>query len=124
VMDTENLALKTKLSVLWLFTEVAFVDFSILAGMELGAKQAGPEELLLSAIILLVPLVMAFLSLTLKDSTNRWANIIVGIVFASFMLIASGISLAQRVTYSILMILSGLVATVLIVWYAYKWTKG
>jgi len=124
VMDTENLALKTKLSVLWLFTEVAFVDFSILAGMELGAKQAGPEELLLSAIILLVPLVMAFLSLTLKDSTNRWANIIVGIVFASFMLIASGISLAQRVTYSILMILSGLVATVLIVRYAYKWTKG
>jgi len=123
-MDTENLALKTKLSVLWLFTEMAFVDFSILASMELGTKQAGPEELLQSVIILLPPLVMAFLSLTLKDKANRWANIIVGIVFAGFMLIASSIGLAQTAAYSILMILSGFVATVLIVWYAYKWPKG
>jgi len=92
--------------------------------MELGTKQAGPEELLQSVIILLPPLVMAFLSLTLKDKANRWANIIVGIVFAGFMLIASSIGLAQTAAYSILMILSGFVATVLIVWYAYKWPKG
>jgi len=119
----ENLFYKLRLSVLWLFTGVAILDFSILASMELGAKQAGPEELLLSAIILLVPLVMAFLSLTLKDSTNRLANIIVGIVFAGFMLIAV-VLLAQSAAYSMLMMLSGLVATVLIVWYAYKWPKG
>ncbi|MFQ5758281.1 MAG: DUF6326 family protein [Candidatus Bathyarchaeia archaeon] len=40
--------------------------------------QLTPELLLRYAILLLIPLVMAVLSLTLKDSTNRWANIILG----------------------------------------------
>ena len=90
---------KIKIAVLWLFYEVAFLADMVLGFMEPGAieqimageigdMQIGPELLLLFAIILLVPLVMAFLSLTLKDSTNRWVNIIVGIVFTGLMLIA------------------------------------
>jgi len=62
---------------------------------------------------------MAFLSLTLKDSTNRWANIIMGIVWL-------GLGLAELPTmvaepaYAILMWVASGVALVLIVWYAWK----
>jgi len=87
---------------------------------EIDGMKIGPEILLLFAIVLLVPLVMAFLSLTLKNPTNRWANIIVGIVFAGLELIDLPTYLAKPSAYAILMWLSGLMATVLIVWYAWK----
>ena len=63
---------------------------------------------------------MAFLSLTLKDSMNRWANIIVGIVYTALNLISLIDALA---VHGILMWVSGAVATALIVWYAWKWPK-
>jgi len=83
---------KIKISVLWLFGEVAWLTAVLLVLYEPGGieqvmageiygMQIGPEWLLIVAITLLVPLVMAFLSLTLEGSMNRWANIIVGIVF-------------------------------------------
>jgi len=82
--------------------------------------QIGPELLLFFAILLLVPLVMAFLSLTLKDSTNRWTNIIVGIVWTVLGLTDLPAYLAKPSAYAILMWLSGLVASALIVWFAWK----
>ncbi|MCP8313104.1 MAG: hypothetical protein H3Z53_01860 [archaeon] len=119
---------------LWLFTEVAGLASGLLMLMEPGVieqimtgeilgMKIGPEFLLLFAIILLVPLVMAFLSLTLKDSTNRWANIIVGIVWFGLLLTDLPTYLANPSAYAILMWLSQIVATALIVWYAWKWTK-
>jgi uncharacterized membrane protein len=67
---------------------------------------------------------MAFLSLTLKDSINRWANIILGIVFAGFTLIFGPIAfLAEPSAYDVYVILIGIVqfvAAALIVWYAWK----
>jgi len=76
--------------------------------------------LLLLAILLLAPLAMAFLSLTLKDSINRWANIILGIVFVVLELLAlTTLSSA----WAILMTLLKVVFALLIVWYAYKWPK-
>jgi len=91
-----------------------------LSSGEIGGEKIGPELLLLFAIIVLVPLIMAFLSLTLKDSTNRWANIIVGIVFTVFQLDALIETLAQPSAWAILMELSKVVAPALIVWYAWK----
>jgi len=91
----------------------------IMAG-EIEGMQIGPEILLLFAIILLVPLVMAFLSLTLKNSTNRWANIILGIVFAGLELFELVELLAYPSAHLILMTLSKVVAPALIVWYAWK----
>jgi len=117
--------------VLWLFYVVALVAYITLAGFEPGALEkvmAGemdgtkitPELLLLLAIFFLVPLVMAFLSLTLKDSVNRWANIIVGIVFVVLQLIASIDAVILLSAWMTLMDISKLVAPALIVWYAWK----
>jgi len=123
---------KIKISVLWLFYAVAFLVVMTLGSLEpdvlknflntgeIGGMKIGPELLLVFAILLLVPLIMAFLSLTLKDSTNRWTNIIVGMVFTIFQLDALIETLAQPSAWATLMELSKVVAPALIVWYAWK----
>jgi hypothetical protein len=124
---------KIKISVLWLFSIVsglaggfiAFMEPGVISDITAKGEVEGmgitPVLLLGYAIIFLIPLVMAFLSLTLKDSTDRWANIIVGMVW--FGLSLTDLStyltkLSAYSAYSILLWLSGRVATVLIVWYA------
>ena len=92
-----------------------FIKTGAIEGM-----QVTPELLLLFAIGLLVPLVMAFLSLTLKNPTNRWTNIILGIVFTVIQLVALIETLAQPSAWAILMEISKVVAPALIVWYAWK----
>jgi hypothetical protein len=63
---------------------------------------------------------MAFLSLILLDSANRWANIIVGAAFAVLWL-ASAVSAARSAYWGgALTTFSAGVATALIVWYAGK----
>jgi hypothetical protein len=96
----------------------------IRAGKVVGMR-AGPELLLVMAVAYFwVPLVMAVLSLTLKDKANRWANIILGIFYAGFILL----ELITNITtvaypYVILMDTSAIVATALIAWYAWTWPK-
>ena len=120
---------KIKISVLWLFSAVAFLGHQILALLEPGVMaqimagevegmKIGPELILLFAILFLIPLIMAFLSLTLKDPINRWANIIVGAVFAA--LFIGVIATVAKLSGEILMTLSTVVALALIVWYAWK----
>jgi len=79
-----------------------------------------PEFLLVFAVLMWIPLVMAFLSLTLKDSTNRWANMIVSIVWIVLGLTDVPRFMAKPSAYAILMWLSGFVVLALIVWYAWK----
>ena len=117
---------------LWLFYAVALLAYITLGSLEPDVLQhfldtgeidgikIGPEVLLLFAIVFLVPLVMAFLSLTLKDSINRWANVIVGVVFAVIELVALSESVAQLSAWATLMELSKFVVAALIVWYAWK----
>jgi len=100
---------------------VATLGYGMLESAESGAiEQIGPELLLLVAVILLVQLIMAFLSLTLKDSVNRWVNIIVGAVFAVLEFFPLGEAVAQLSAWATLMMLAKVVALVLIVWYAWK----
>lgn len=123
---------KIKISVLWLFKEGAFLAYMMFSSFEpgvlkefldhgtIGGMTIGPEFLLLGAIISLVPLIMAFLTLTLKDSTNRWTNIIVGAVCTVLGLIDLGEALGKLSAYATLMTLSMFLTGVLIVWYAWK----
>ncbi len=119
---------KIKIAVLWLIYAVVGVGAGffmlweegvieqIIEGELMGTKIT-PEIILIDIIFLLIPLVMAFLSLTLKDSINRWANIIVGIFSIGLMLTGFAESTAP---YSILVNLSMIVVAALIVWYAWK----
>ncbi len=117
---------------LWLIYEVVSLASAMLALLEpgvlqqflttgeMGGMEIGLELLLLFAVLLLVPLVMAFLSMTLKNPTNRWANIILGIVYIGLGLTDLPMYLAEPYAYAILMWLAGFVALALIVWYAWK----
>jgi len=131
----EALALRMRLAVLWLFVAVAMsantILYLIVPGVideiragEVVGMQAGPGLLLAMAIMYFWgPLVMAVLSLTLKDKVNRWVSIVMGIFYAGFILF----ELAMNVTtvaypYVILMDASAIVVAALIAWYAWKWT--
>jgi hypothetical protein len=65
---------------------------------------------------------MAFLSLTLKDSISRWANVIVGIVYVGFQLfaLAETLMLSTVYGYAVLMEAAKVVVPAMIVWYAWK----
>ena len=127
----ESMSLKIRLSVLWIFMGVAFprctsylnpgVIEKILAG-EMAVYQS-PEMLLLGALAWLIPFAMAFLSVTLRDSPNRWANIILGIVFTGLNIGHLTIHLAEPDAHDILIVGSTIVVTALIAWYAWKWPK-
>jgi len=98
-----------------------FVE-EIISG-EMGGSPITPELLLMLAILMLIAPVMAFLSLALKNTINRWANIILGIIFAGFALVFPIQYLTEQSAYSAFVMLIGIVqfvAAALIVWYAWK----
>jgi len=125
---------KIKISVLWLIGELVAIVGNMLELYEPGViedllvgeyagMQITPELMVVMAFLFLIAPAMAFLSLTLKDSVNRWANIIVGIVVTGFGLLTVFEYLAEQSAYSaysILIEIAWVVVTALIVWYAWK----
>jgi len=65
-----------------------------------------------------LPIMMIFLSLTLNQPVNRWANIILTILLFLFNLIGLP---AYPSAYDKFLIVVGLVFNALTVWYAWKW---
>jgi hypothetical protein len=120
---------KIRISVLWIFMAVAMSAHGVLAFMEPGAMeqigemQMGVGMLLFMALFWWVPLVMAVLSVTLKDLANRWTNMILGIVFTALNIFHLIEHLAQPSAHQILIIGSTVVVTALIFWHALKWPK-
>ena len=81
------------------------------------------EMLLVLSIILAVPIFMSFLSLTLKDKANRWANLIIGVFFVVWELVFLIFVYLQDPAYEIFWGIAYLVFAALVVWYAWKWPK-
>jgi intracellular septation protein A len=130
-MIMENLTLlKIKLSVLWIIMGVTlyrcsfYYENSVEKVVGDIAAMDTPEGWLILALWWLIPLFMAFLSLTLKDSINRWTNIILGIVWTVLNIfhvyLHLGTLMAPTV-HQLLIVGSTVVFAVLIVWYAWKW---
>ena len=134
----ESLTLKIKIAVLWLFMAVAYSAHMALSIFEPGViklitdgkMQISEGEFIFSALFAwLIPLTMAFLSVTLKDYANRRTNIILGIVFTVGnifhllfeQLAQPSIHMAQPSVHQLLLNLSTVVVTALIVWYAWRW---
>jgi len=117
---------KIKLSLLWVAAMFSWVYGDLLriyngdfiAGEFIEGVQMTQELWVVAAITMMIPVAMVFLSLTLKDKANRWANIIIGIFFTGFNLIGLP---SYTTAYDQFLIIVGLVFTALIVWYAYKW---
>ena len=120
---------KIRISVLWIFMAVAMAAHNVLAFMEPGAMEQIEEMqisvgmFLFMALFWWVPLVMAVLSVTLKDLANRWTNMILGIVFTVLNIFHLIEHLADPSAHQILIIGSTVVVTALIFWHALKWPK-
>jgi hypothetical protein len=125
---------KIKLAFLWLIKDLAFVGSGLLvlyepggiqdmiSGYMYGSMQLGDATSLLLTSMSLVFLIMAILSLNLKNSLNRWANIIVAIVMMVISII-SNISLGTLTITHYLNESFQFVILILIVWFAWKWQK-
>lgn len=118
---------RIKLSALWVMLMLTYLLGDVLrifsgdfvAG-EMGGMQITQEIYLVAAIILVIPVVMIFLSLTLPYNTNRWTNIILAIFFFVFNLVGLP---TYPSAYDKFLIIVGLGFNGLTVWYAWKWCK-
>jgi hypothetical protein len=129
-LTVEDLALKNRLSVLWLINAVGGPASLALEVYEPGVidqirsgEKGGNGFLLVVSIVLLFPLVMAFLCQTLKDKANRRVNIIMGAVNAVLSAVVLVLYLVDQFVLAIGPA-SGIVFSALIIWYAYNWPKG
>ena len=124
---------KIRIVVFWLFIAVTMsantMLYLIVPGVideirsgEIVGMPAGDELILGMAIAYFwVPLIMAVISLTLKDKANRWANIILGAFYAVFILFELTMNvITVAYPYTILMDISVFAVATLIVCYAWK----
>ena len=131
ILEDVKINVKIKLSALWvavmcLYIYVDIFDLYRPGEMEhIIAGNMGPfpttQVSLLNAMILMtIPILMIFLSLTLKAKANRWTNIIVGILY---IVVVIGNVIGESWAFYIFGSIVELVLTALIVWYAWKWPK-
>ena len=127
----ENLRWKMRIALLWVLMAVAMSAHGLLTAMVPGGLEKaiaeveamGPGMLIFITLCWLVPLWMAFVSMTIKDSCNRWTNFILGIIFTILNIVHFIEHLAPPSPVQILIVGSTVVATALIAWYAWKWPK-
>jgi hypothetical protein len=127
----EYMIWKIRISFLWIFMAVAMSAHSLLALMELdiaeqmwATEMGGGMLVLLALFCWLIPLSMAVLTVTLNDTTNRWTNLVLGIVFTLFNIyhLIEHLTTALAI-HQILVIGSTIVVTALVAWLAWKWPK-
>ena len=123
---------KMKLSALWVALMLIYIYADILSLFKTGAIEKmmqgfmGPfpvtqASLLSATILMIIPAVMVFLSLTLKSNVNRWVNIILGVLFTCVN-ISNLIGETSWIFY-ISFVVVEITLTLLIVGYAWKWTN-
>jgi hypothetical protein len=118
---------RIKLSALWVALMLTYLlgdvmrifsgDFN--AG-EIAGMQASQGLFLGMAVLFVIPILMVFLSLTLNTPVNRWANIIVALIF--FVINLIGLP-GYPSAFDKFLIIVGLVFNFLTVWYAWKWPQ-
>ena len=135
----ESVTLKMRIAVLWLFMAVAMSAHVVLSVFEPGVveqiasgkMQIGEEMFLFMSLFWLIPLTMAYLSVTLKDSANRRANITLGLLFTALnifhlifeLMVQPSTHMVQASLHQLLIDGATVVVTALIVWHAWKWPR-
>jgi len=130
-MEDMKISVKIKLSALWVAVMFCYTYADILAHMrsdileqflagEVGGIPITPLSLLASSILMVIPIVMIFLSLALKARVNRWANMILGVLYTGVILYTMLMTGGGWVYYYVFAVVE-FVFTALIVWHAWKW---
>jgi Family of unknown function (DUF6326) len=130
-MEDMKISVKMKLSALWVAMMLLYIYADVLylykpgqleemlKGL-MGPFPATQGALLSASILVAIPAVMVFLSLTLKPKVNRRANITLGVLYTAVNIVnLIGETWAFYIFFGIVEI----GCTLLIVWNAWKWTK-
>ena len=119
---------RIKLSAIWvalmltyLFGDVMRIFSGDFVAGEIAGSQTSQMMYLGMAILFVIPILMVFLSLTLPELINRWANIIAAIIFFTVNFIGLP---GYPGAYDKFLIVVGLGFNVLTVWYAWRWPKN
>ena len=128
-MEDVKINVKMKLSALWVALMLLYIYCDIFSLYRTGqleemiSGRMGPfpvtqGSLLTASILMIIPAVMVFLSLTLGPKVSRWVNIILGALY-TFVNISNlvGETWAFYIFFGVVEI----VLTFLIVGYAWKW---
>jgi hypothetical protein len=127
ILEDVKINVKLKLSGLWVAAMFSWVYGDLLriysgdfiVGNDIAAELMSMDMLwMISAITMIVPGAMVFLSLALKANVNRWTNIVVGAFYTLYNLV--GLS-SYPSAYDVFLIFVSIVFTALIVWFAWKW---
>ena len=128
-LEDVKINIKIKLSALWASVMFIYLYVDVFGFYKPGIIEdaiAGKvwefqvtQVWLLGVIILMtIPSLMVFLSLTLPAKANRWTNIIVGIFEIAFVV---GSAIGESWAYYVFASIVEVVLLSLIVWYAWKW---
>jgi len=131
ILEGMKIPVKMKLSALWMSMMLLYIYADILSLFrpgqveEMMKGQMGPfpatqGSLLTASILMMIPAVMVFLSLILNPKASRWTNIILG---ALYTLVNISNLIGETWVYYISFSVVEIVSTLLIVWYAWKWTN-
>jgi hypothetical protein len=131
----EKLTWKIRVAVLWIGLAVSTSAHSLLKMMEPGVVKdlldngtlPGGEKptpgslIMLGTLFWLVPLLLAFLTLVLTDSVNRWVSGVVGLALG--LMWGSELFAGEEFGGAALVSVAAAVVGLLIVWHAWKWPK-
>ncbi|MHA2278872.1 MAG: DUF6326 family protein, partial [Candidatus Kariarchaeaceae archaeon] len=116
-----------KLAALWVTVTLAYLYADVIYILDViaGAATESPMTpifLLGISIFLMIPIVMVFLSLILPTNVNRWANIILSILYIGVtLLVQLPTGVFEAYYYYIVFGILEIVIHVLIIWYAWTW---
>ena len=121
-------AVRIKLSGSWIALMLTYLLGDVLrifsgdfeAG-DIGGMQVTEVMYLGLAVLLVIPIIMVFFSLTLPRRVNRWANIAFPLFFFIFNLIGLP---TYPSAYDQFLIIVGLVFNGFTAWYAWKWPES
>jgi hypothetical protein len=120
---------RIKLSALWVSMMLLYIYADILTLFRpgqveemidgrMGPFPATQGSLMAASILMIIPAVMVFLSITLKPAINRWANIVFGALYTLVNIVNL---IGETWIYYLSFGVVEIVLTLLIIWYAWKW---
>jgi hypothetical protein len=127
-----KIPVQMKLSALWaaLMFLYIYADFfslhkpgqmeEVMAG-RMGPLPVTQSSLLTASVLMLIPALMVFLSLALKPRVDRWANIILGVLYTA---VNIGNLVGETWAFYLFFGILEMAITLLIVGYAWKWRNS
>lgn len=132
-LEDVRVNIKIKLAFLWTAVMFCYIygDYfelyvpSKMAGFISGETMLNsPLKLFSASVLLAIPAIMIFLSVTLKPTTNKILNIIFGVFFTLIMLLIAVTSLSPWYTFYVFLAIVESVITSMIVWHAINWPRA